>query len=327
MGTVPSVLHIGSDELKVKSILNKVATIVSIVLVAAMSLYTQGYSPSSFTLNPEKKMGKVLKGKEFVQGFSNEEFQIYYAESEQGVKPYSFVKKMGLWIFDYPNINNIRGITKGKDNIYYFGNFALDGIYDFLESPTGERIYGHKREVLGTNRNVFKIPYKVEENITYKFGDDANIMNEKKLFLDGEVVIFKNKEEGDIEIRYSVEEAKENQEVLWTLIMETITSADKSEKIPNGRTYTFEDGDDFVQWVIYLNFDTGHYINVSKDNRFMDWSHNISYHIDLKGQHSDTIYIRIEDYSDFVSPLDKKKEADVYKVTIPEELREYFNEL
>ena len=299
-----------------------------VILLFMCLVLVQRLSPSNFTFNPKKKMEKVIEEEEFIRGFSNDEFQIYYIKSESTLEPYVFVKKMGIWALDYPNMNNIYGITKGKNHIYYYGEFALDGMYDFVESPQGEKIYSDKKEVFDMETNVFQIPYYSDDNTTYKFGDNKNIMNEEKLFLDGEVVMYKKKDEGHVEIVKSIKEMRENHTQLWTLIGKTIESADKTEEIPDGRTYTFEDGDeDFTQWVIFINYDTGHYINIGKDKKAFDWSGGVYYDIDLKGQHADTISIGIRDYTGIGSPLKKGKESHVYKVSIPEGLREYYEGL
>lgn len=312
--------------MKNKLIFKSIYVLGLIILIAIGVFYVQGYSISYLTLNPQEKIEKILKGEESVKGFSNEEVQIYYAENKEEIKTYAFVKKMGVWILDYPVLKNINGFTKGKDHVYYYESYAKEGIYDFLEDPQGERIYAEKIQIFGKDRSVFIIPYKIDKDTTYKFGDDKNIMNENKLFLDGEVIFYKENGEKNKEIATSIREMKENQVELWELIDNTFKSADKSEPIPDGRTYTSESLEDFNRWYLYVDYDKGHYINISKDGTFMDWAENFSYDIELKGQHSETLAIYIRDYRDFDYSPGNLSGPEVYKVTIPERLREYFNE-
>lgn len=308
---------------------NKSAIFLNIIVALIIALgftFTRNYSLKSITLNPEEKLEKFLEGEEYIKAFEDEEFQLYYSGENEDIKPYAFIKKFGLWLFEYPNIRNIQRYSKGKDNIYYYGEFALDPRYDFVENNKGEKIYARKIKLTDKEVNLFEIPYK-NEDISYRFGDDLALMTEENLFLQGELGIYKNKDNSDIDILRTIGETRENEPYLWELIEESIQGADKSEKIPDGRKYSYESGEEIFQEIIYVSYDKGHYINVGKNKSAFIWTHSMSYDIDFAGQHADTIGINEEDYFDFDYSLDNFNGPSVYRVEIPEELRSYMDKL
>jgi hypothetical protein len=158
-------------------------TFIIITITFILSLFIKGYSFSDFTLNPAAKVEKLSGEKEVTKGFSNEEFQIFYVNSEEGINEYVFSGRFGIWIgYEYPSRKDVSGFTDGKATIYYYGEFASNEMYDYIESAVGEKIYPHKTEMDGVTKCVYQIPYKSSENMSYKFVDSDNKINNETLF-------------------------------------------------------------------------------------------------------------------------------------------------
>jgi len=297
------------------------------VIFLISGLILKSYSPSQFTFNPDVKVQRLADGRKLIKGFSNDEFQLYYVDKGEEVVPYAFVKKFGVWIWDYPNKRNICGLTFGKKDVYYYGKFALNDMYDFIENAKeGNRIYGHKTKTGEHIFCVYQIPYSDKENICYRFVDSDNIINDETLFLDGVVSLYKRQNGKDIIQERTIRQLKQEQMDLWALIEQTIESADKNLEIPDGRVYQSETSYDAV-WQIYVNYETGHFLNIEKGKKGYDWAGRNYYNIELKGQHPNTISIRSVDYSEVSLFKEFNGELRVHPVTIPIGLEEYFKEL
>jgi hypothetical protein len=315
--------------MKKKRLLAFTGYLVLIVGMLLIRLVFEGRSLTAFTFNPAAKVGELASEGKIVKGFSNEEFQIYYVDSGEEVTPYAFIKRFGIWICDYPHDKNIIGITYGKDNIYYYGRFASDGKYDFIEDPNGVKIYADKTELGRNTTSVYQIPYNKhnkKDSVVYRFVDMENLINEQTLFLEGDVSLYKRENEKEVILESTIGQLKQEQAQLWAFIEETIKSADKSVEIPDGRVYKSDKRGDVI-WQIYVRYETGHFINVEQGKRCYDWAGSAYYDIELKGQHPNTLAVRFDDYAKTSMFEELFSKSHVYPTTIPKGLEKYFEEL
>jgi len=327
---------VGSKEkLTVKFLMKKAAgflieILASAIIMLVVNLILRGNFLSAITLDPATKVEKLAAGNKITKGFSNDEFQIYYAETESEVVSYAFIKKLGVWLQEYPfnkYNRNISGISFGKEFAYYYGSFALNDEYDFItEMDGGERIYPNITDLGSQKVAVYQIPLNIEEKVSYCFVDSEDVINKEKLLLEGEVKFFKHTDGKTSEYYSTIGELKEEKGYLWKLIEKCFESADKSNEITDGRVYkSIEPGDTI--WKIYVSYNTGDFINLEPGRKGYDWTGKASFDIELKGQHPGTIAMYWHDYTKY-SIYDKfSGETAVYSIVVPEDLYEYFEEL
>lgn len=311
-----------------KSVVNFAISIIFLLISLIGQLMLKGYSPSHFTFNPDEKIKELAAAGEFTKGFSNDEFRIYYVNNGKEITPYAFVKIFGIWMLDYPKEAKFFGVSFGKKAAYYYGKFALNDEYDFIENSKGDKIYANKTKVGKHTFSVYQIP-RSEENLCYRFVDADNIKNEETLFLDGNVSLYKKQGGKELIKEKTIRQLKQEQMELWELIEETIKSADKDVEIPDGRVYKPDEADD-TRWAIYITYETGNFLNIEKGrkgSRGYDWTGKYYYNIELKGQHPDTISIRFTDYSKVSLFEEFAGKQHVHPVTIPNGLKEYFEQL
>jgi hypothetical protein len=171
---------------------------------------------------------------------------------------------------------NICGITYGKQNVYYYGVFASNGIYDFIEGPEGEKICATKVQLGEKTVSVYQIPYNGKKDICYRFVDSENLINEDTLFLNGEVLLYKRENVNESKHESTIGKLKKEQNHLWLLIEQMVKSADKENEIEDGRVYRSEKAEDII-WRIYVNYETGHYLNLERDRKGYDWTGLMKY--------------------------------------------------
>lgn len=304
--------------------LNGIGYISIAVATLILSLLIKGWSPLNFTLNPEVKIKKIAGEKEAAQLFSNDEFQLYYVNTDDDITHYAFSKKFGIWYTGYyPHMNDIIGITHGNNYIYYYGKFASNGDYDYIENVQGEKIYPFKNELNGKPLNVYQIPKAKDKNVVYRFMDEENFINDDSLFLNGEAVFYKYENGEHKEYKYTIGQLKQEEPNLWAQIEKTAESADKDVEIEDGRVYTSQQD---IIYRIYVSYNTGDFLSLEKGHKGYHWTGEVAYDIEVKGEHPNTIGIYKRDYST-VSLYEKTfGENHVYPVTIPGELIGYFEE-
>ncbi|HHV94956.1 MAG TPA: hypothetical protein GXX37_00545 [Clostridiaceae bacterium] len=337
-GSVEDVSEGYSEESKekymVKSPIKKVGyflvrVVVGIAIVLVVNLIFRGNFLSAITLDPASKVEKLAAGSKITKGFANDEFRIYYAETTDEIISYVFIKKLGIWLQEYPfdrYNKNISGISFGRNHAYYYGNFALNDEYDLVVDDRGNKIYPNITNLGSKKAAVYQIPLNSKDKISYCFVDSENVVNKEKLFLDGKVKFYKYVNGNTTEYCSTIGELKEEKGYLWTLIEKCIESTDESHEIPDGRVYKSGVPGDTI-WKIYVSYNTGDFINLEPGRKGYDWTGSVSFNIELKGQHPGTIGMYWRDYTEF-SLYDKiSGESAVYNVVIPEELYKYFEEI
>ncbi|HHV94893.1 MAG TPA: hypothetical protein GXX37_00200 [Clostridiaceae bacterium] len=327
----------GSNEkYTVKSLVKKasdffIRILASAVVILVANLILRGNLLSAITLDPASKVEKLAAGNKIMKGFSNDEFRIYYAETEDGIISYAFIKKLGVWLQEYPfdkNNRNISGISFGRKHAYYYGNFTSNDEYDFITEAKddGERIYPNITDLGSKKMVVYQIPLNMEDKMSYCFVDNEDVINREKLFLDGEVRFYKYTDGKTTEYYSTIGELKAEKSYLWELIEKCFESADTSNEIIDGRVYKSDKPEDTI-WRIYVSYNTGDFINLEPGRKGYDWTGKVSFDIELKGQHPGTIAMYWRDYTKY-SLYDKVSgETAVYSVVVPEELYAYFEEL
>ncbi|NMB98161.1 MAG: hypothetical protein GYA02_16410, partial [Clostridiaceae bacterium] len=274
---------------KVEGFLARVLLSIAIILV--VNLILRGNFLSAITFDPAAKVEKLALGNKITKGFANDEFQIYYTETMDGITSYAFIKKLGIWLQEYPfdkNNENISGISFGRKHAYYYGSFALKDEYDFIAEDGGDRIYPKITDLGSKKAAVYQIPLNSKDKISYCFADSENAVNKETLIFDGKVKFYKHVEGKMTEYNSTIGELKKEKTHLWALIEKCVESADKSHEIPDGRVYKSDKPGD-ATWKIYISYDTGDFINLEPDRKGYDWTGSVSFDIELKGQHPGTI--------------------------------------
>ena len=310
---------------KNKKLLNVLSYIFLPIITLIFSLLIKGWSPSDLTLNPAEKIIKIADEKGVYQLFSNDEFQLYYVDNDNGPTHYAFSKRFGVWNCNYyPHKNDIIGITHGKNYIYYYGEFASDKNYDYIENKKGKKIYSNKMELNNDVLSVYQIPKTDDEKVIYHFKNTEYPINDEMLLSNGKVTFYKYENEKHKEFEHTIRQFQQEEPNLWRQIEKTIESKDKSKEIEDGRVYSSQNN---LEYRIIVKYNTGDFLNIEKGHKGYDWTGEVSYDIELEGQHSSTIGIYTSDYSN-ISLYEKTfGESHVYPVTISEDLSSYFKSL
>lgn len=310
---------------KNKKLLNILNYIFIPIITSILLLLINGWSPSDLTLNPVEKIKKLADEKEATQLFSNDEFQLYYIDNDDGATHYAFSKRFGVWNCNYyPHRNDIIGITHGKNFIYYYGEFASDKNYDYIENKQDEKIYPNKIELNNNVLSVYQIPKIDDEKVIYHFKNIEDPINNEMLLSNGEITFYKYENGKHKEFEYTIRQLQQEEPYLWGQIEKTIESADEGKEIEDGRVYSSQND---LEYRIIVKYNTGDFLNLEKGHKGYDWTGEVSYDIELEGQHSNTISIYTRDYSK-ISLYEKTfGESHVYPVTISENLSSYFKSL
>lgn len=255
------------------------------------------------TLHPEKRVQEKAGDNTVYKGYLDDTFQLYYVENEGNIKPYAYCRRMGIWIEDYPNSWNIDGISFGNRNLYYYGE-KVQGKDCGLVSPQGERVVSQTTMIHEKPYQLFIIKdYKKQLGVYSLYGLDENgklIPHNEDTILGGEFTFYEKKggKERSIELNQKeiqgMEESKRT--ALRQRLEEMIASMDTTQEIPEGRTYHSETVVDTKE--IWLESELGEFLNVEGKGKAYTWTKTRTYHIELEGEHPNTISVNQNDFSE-----------------------------
>lgn len=94
---------------------------IPLLLFLYAQLFPSG-SFSAFSFSPQSYLERRFEQVSLC--YEGEEFQLFGVQEGEDVTPAAFVKRLGLWVQDYPHERNLTGTSFGKDASYYYGDFA-----------------------------------------------------------------------------------------------------------------------------------------------------------------------------------------------------------
>ncbi len=267
-------------------------------IIGSLSDYLFEGSVKEISLSAERTIYKLEKKKDVIFKYINDEFCTFIILDDNGLpQTFSMVKRLGLWVYDFPSNSNIYGITTIKNNLYYYNLCYyenVDAIY--LKSKNGTKIEPLKQTKLEINNSiylayVFEIKNYINNKGSYqiialdKDGNDINVNTNEFEEISIELSLIKDNTpklltySTDDLLKFNDDRAK-----LKEVLIKTINNKKPIEpivfegcKLPN------------TQKDVFSETTLGEYIKIEGKNKVFKWNHEISYHIILNGDYKNIL--------------------------------------
>ena len=94
---------------------------ICLLLFLYAQLFPSG-AASPITFSPQRYLEQRFDSVSLC--YEGEEFELFGVRQGDTVLPYAFLKRMGVWVLDYPYKRNETATSFGKDAAYYYGSFS-----------------------------------------------------------------------------------------------------------------------------------------------------------------------------------------------------------
>ena len=295
------------------------ALAVSVITAMACLKYAlfQGGELRPVSLDPQRAAVKQDAGAELV--YADDSFQLYFFPTENGPAPLAYVKRLGVWVQDYPGNRGVSPAYTVNGTVYYFGlPESLEGAgLAVLVSPDGRWMDGLPLSVEGETRFLFRLP--AGEDACYRFAPvvgNAPLPQEEDPFAVGTILVEAQK---DGAFAHSLElplsELSQAHPELESLLRQAYASADRESPVENGRTYPGSVLEmDFCN--LHLTAKLGDYLKIEEGSLPLTFTHSVYLNFELEGYHKATMSLSETDLRNKTIEESLRSKPEVYPFSL-----------